>query len=153
MTFPISPLLGADPENVSTTATHELGTQFVGDDGTEWMYVRAAGAITQYDAVGIELATFDAASLIKAHADAGRVVGFAQVAFADNDYGWVALKGQVTVRLKNGCLPAVALYTTASAGMLDDTSASQTRVYGIRSTDTATASGASKVCWVQGAVT
>lgn len=126
------------------------GLQVYANNGI-YMFVTASAAITQYQAVGVEPATYTAAPLTKALADIGNIIGAAQVAIASGYSGWVKLSGQATVTLKNACLPSVPLYTTASAGMLDDTSASQTRVYGIRSTQTAGSSGAAKVCYVQGA--
>lgn len=95
--------------------------------------------------------TYDAAPLTKSLADQGCVFGASVVAITATYYGWVLVEGPAYVTLKNSCLPNVPLYTTASAGMLDDTSASQTRVYGIRARDTSTASGAAKICWISNA--
>lgn len=122
-------------------------------NGAEYVFVTASSIITANQAVGIEQSTNTAAPLTKAMADAGREIAAAPVAIASGSSGWVQTKGAASITLKNSCLPNVPLYTTASAGMLDDTSDSQTRVYGIRSTDTATASGAAKLCWIQQAVT
>ena len=165
MAFSIQNMLGADLTAVYTPISgltgidypgppFAAGTRTVGSDETEWIYCVAEEAITQYNAVGVDLSDGSAGKLTKAMADAGRQIAFCQVSGVDSgEYFWAQTKGQGTITLKNSCLPNVPLYTTASAGMLDDTSASQTRVYGVRSTDTATASGAAKVCWIQGAVT
>lgn len=137
--YSINPIAGVD---LATTkagtgtsfdegAEFPLGTRVSGPDGTEWMYVHASGAITQYDAVGID-ENFEAAALTKAIADDGHTIGFAQVAFTDNDFGWVALRGSnINVRLAASCAADVSLYTTSTAGVLDDTSASQTKVNGV----------------------
>jgi len=102
----------------------------MGTDNTEWVYVQASGAITQYDCVAID-ENFQAAAMTKTLADAGHDVGFAQVAFVDNDYGWVACDGaNNSVRVAASCAADVSLYTTATAGVLDDTSASQTKIEG-----------------------
>jgi hypothetical protein len=152
MAYPMD-VIGADLTATHTSAQHDLGTVVKASDGSEYIYVEADSAITQYDAVGITPVDFGAAPLTKAFADAGRMVAFAQVAIASGSFGWVGLKGYLNVRLKNACAPNVPLYTSGSAGMLDDTSASQTRVYGIRAADTATSSGAGEECFVQGVVT
>lgn len=133
----------------------EVGTIAQGNEGSLWVFVTASSNCTAGQALGIEMDTWTAAPLTKAMADAGRMIGVCVTALtsASTSTGWVQLRGPANVTLKNSCLPAVPLFTTGSAGMLDDTSASQTRVYGIRSTDTATASGASKLCWIQGIVT
>ena len=120
----------ADLTATPTTIEYKLGTTATGTDTTKWVYVQASGAITQYDAVGID-ENFQAAALTKAIADAGHQIGFAQVAFADNDYGWVALEGtNMSVRVAASCAADVSLYTTGTAGVLDDTSASQTKISG-----------------------
>lgn len=139
---------GVNVSNVSTTQEWELGTEARGQDGTKWVYIKAGSAVTQYMCVGIDKA-YSANPVTKAMVDAGRQIGIAQVAFAINEYGWVATKGgndHLRVRAKNACAPAVALYTTGTAGYLDDTSASQTLVNGIVLTDSATSSGAAEEC-------
>ena len=131
----VSGLLGvgiADTPTSNATG-HVLGTQVLGDDGTKYVYVQASGAITQYDCVAIDEA-FQAAAITKALADDGHKIGFAQVAFADNDYGWVATEGTVQVRYLTLCAADVALYTSATAGVLDDTSTSQTKIVGLVNT-------------------
>jgi hypothetical protein len=109
-----------------------LGTRTSGTDGSEWVYVHAGAAITQYSWVAID-ENYEAVMGTKALADVGHQVGFAQVAFADNDFGWVAVHapGNVNVRLLASCAPDVQLYTSGTSGALDDTSASQTLIRGV----------------------
>lgn len=117
----------------TTDANFKLGTRCTGNDGTEWIYVQANGAITVYDAVGID-ETFQAAALTKAMADADWRIGFAQVAFTDNQYGWVATSGagsNFKVNVLASCVADAALYTTATAGALDDDATSQTAINGV----------------------
>lgn len=133
--------IGVDLTRTSSTPEFALGETHKGTDNTEWTYVQANGAITQYDAVGID-ENFQAAALTKALADAGHQIGFAQVAFTDDYYGWVARTGSnIKCRLKNACAADVSLYTTASAGMLDDTDASQTKISGVVAVTISSASG------------
>lgn len=91
MTEMYSPV-GADVSRTHTTAKHKLGTRGRGSDGTEWIYVQASGAITQYDVVGVD-EDFQAATASATVAGAAWLPGFAQIAFADDDYGWVATRG------------------------------------------------------------
>lgn len=93
------------------------------------MFVHAAGAITQYAWVSID-ESFEAAMLTKALADKREGIGVAQVAFADNDYGWVLVRGSGTGLFKASCVQDVALYTSATAGYLDDDATAQTKVLG-----------------------
>lgn len=112
-------------------ATFRLGHRVNASDGSAWLYVQAGAAITQYSWVAID-ENYQAVMGTKALADAGHQVGFAQVAFADNDFGWVCVHGpgNITVRALASCAADVQLYTTATAGALDDTSASQTLIRG-----------------------
>jgi acetylglutamate kinase len=132
--------LTATPANANPGEV--LGVKVSTEDAGTFMYVHASGAITQYDAVGID-ENYEAAALTKAIADDGHMIGFAQVAFDDNDYGWVCVNGSnINVRVAASCAADVSLYTTSTAGVLDDTSASQTKIQGITAVAAnATASG------------
>lgn len=124
-------LLGVALTDTPTAAAHTLGTRVMADDGQEYVYVQASGAISQYDFVGID-ENFQAAALTKAIADDGHAIGVAQVAFADNDYGWIATRGHnLTGNVLGSAAADVPLYTSATAGALDDTSASQTKIDGV----------------------
>ncbi len=125
-------------------ARFRLGQTVTGSDGSRWIYVQAAAAITQYDCVAID-EDYQATPMTKALADAGHQPGFAQVAFDDNDFGWVAthLPGNGSVRVAASCAADVQLYTTGNAGILDDTSASQTLIRGVVIVAAGTSSGAS----------
>ena len=123
-------------QTVAGTTTNGAGTPLAlgtidrFSDGATRRFVQAGEAITQYNWVGIDEAD-QAVKLIKALADAGYRVGVASdVAFADNDFGWVVVDGPATARIGAACAPDVNLYTTATAGVADDTSASQTLLRG-----------------------
>ena len=129
-------VLNAALTSTSTTPEFALGTRAKGNKGSEWMYVRANGAVTAYDCVAID-ETWDATAMTKALADADLMVGFAQNAFADNEYGWVALSGQgISVRVLASGVADAALYPSATAGCLDDDATSQTAVNGVVITTT-----------------
>ena len=113
-------------------AEFALGTRVTATDGSNWIYCQAGAAITQYSWVAID-ENFQMVMGTKALADAGHGVGFAQVAFSDNDFGWVAVNapGNINVRVLASCAADVQLYTSGTAGALDDTSASQTLIRGV----------------------
>lgn len=113
-------------------AKFTLGQRVTANDASEWVYVQAGAAITQYSWVAID-ENFQAVMGTKALADAGHGVGFAQVAFSDNDFGWVCVNGpgNITVRVLASCAADVQLYTSGTSGALDDTSASQTLIRGV----------------------
>lgn len=126
-----TPLMGVSLTETPTSQVFKLGTRVMTFDGQEYVYVQASGAIAQYAFVGID-ENFQAASLTKTIADDGWMIGVAQVAFTDDDYGWIAVRGaNLTGAVLGSCTADVALYTSATAGYLDDSSTSQTKIDGI----------------------
>lgn len=115
-------------------APFTLGTQVRGTDGTVWMFVQAGAALSQYGFVAID-ENFQANPINAARTTEGQLVGVAQVAFADNDFGWVARAGSGTIKglVRSACASGVALYTDVSAaGFLDDSAtATQNLIEGV----------------------
>lgn len=107
-----------------------LGTEALGNDGATRRLVQAAAALPINSWLAIDEA--DQASLMtKTLIDAGYRIGVVHdVALADNDFGWVVVMGPCTALVAAACAPDVQLYTTATAGLADDTSASQTLLRG-----------------------
>jgi hypothetical protein len=96
-------LLGVDITSYGTTQEHTLGTRVFGDQGQEYVYVRANGAITAKMTVKLESGYDVAAS------STGRVFGIALVTLADNEYGWVQTRGLVPSALATTGLAQYAL--------------------------------------------
>lgn len=94
-------------------------------DGSRWMYVTNVNAISQFDCVAIQNGG-TATPITPALAITGALPGFAQVAFAASQNGWVALSGGggLKVNTDASCLPSVPLYTSDTAGTLSDSTAS-----------------------------
>jgi hypothetical protein len=129
MAFFTSGFLGGDPDVIAGTGTstagagapHRLGQIESASDGNTYMFVQAAEALTRYSALFIT-ATHQASMITKAvaAADTGRL-GFNQVAFAQYDFGWVIIHGSsFRIRFADSCAKNVQLYTTDTAGVLDD---------------------------------
>lgn len=123
------------------TAAVTPGTVVTLDDGGMAVYVRAASAISQYNAVLIPNTNIAVNATTARAADTKRV-GFAQVSIASGYYGWVQLGGKVRVNVSASCLPAVALYTTTTEGRLDDATVSGALVAGVVTELTASATSA-----------
>ena len=114
----------------------------------EFVFVQADGAIDQYGFVKIEQ-DGQAAMLTTTNAGSqGLLVGVAQVAFADNEYGWVWVGGLNGGGVGSGIKGKVAanyvaknnLNTTATAGVADDASTTKiSYVVGLASTTPAAA--------------
>lgn len=135
---PIGAILSAS----GSTKLFELGQRAKGTDGSEWIYVLANSALSQYR-VCVYGVSAKANPITAAIGLAGRLVCVPQIAIAAGEYGWALLKGgskNYKVKVLASCAPNVRLYTTSTAGSLDDTSASQTAVYGIVLSQTAGAS-------------
>lgn len=138
--YPVTPIAGQTFTEATTDQRAALGAQVMGNTGTIWEYVQATSAIGANTCVSI----VDNAirPVTKALADVNPNFGFPQFAFTAAQYGWIprTANGTITVKVKASCAPFVGLYTTSSAGVLDDTSASQTKIEGIVTTTTNTSS-------------
>ena len=144
-------LVGVNFNNVddSDAPAHTVGTVVYGTDGSKWIYVQALSTIAQYDAV-IILASASAANtnvgavpVTTTNALTSPRIGFAQVAIASSKYGWVALEGNnLRVKTLIACQPAVPLFTTATAGSLDDTVVTAGHVHGVVLRSSATSASA-----------
>ena len=91
----------------------KLGTKVNTTDGGTYMYVHASAAITQYDCVAID-ENFEATPVTAVQALDGWFCGFAQVAFSDNDFGWVAISGS---NINCSIITGVAADTTLGVPM------------------------------------
>jgi hypothetical protein len=133
MAFITDGKIGVDLTRVASTPAFALGTMAVGSDGTVFEYCRARSEISQYAAVVI----FEGNSVrmaetsIVADAGGGKKIGFAQVSIASAFYGWVARQGKVVCNLADDCADNLPLFTTATAGYLDDATVSNCLVLGV----------------------
>jgi hypothetical protein len=123
--------IGPEFLETSTTPKFRLGTVAKGAGDEEWMYVRAAGAITGAGYVVVidpyvANNPYDAAMVTNTNGLRGLPVGVAGTAFADNAFGWVQVKGPCQIR--TGVASAnVEMTTTTTAGELDDAAGTGTK--------------------------
>lgn len=114
----------ADLSMTTTDQKFKLGSIYEHQDAV-YMYVQANGAIDQYDLVTLD-ADFQAVAGTTTTSGARPTgCGIAQLAFADNEYGWVAIgpfpeTAGIKVNTLTLCAADVKLYTTATAGHVDD---------------------------------
>jgi hypothetical protein len=123
MPISTSGIIGVTLGDVGTTAIFTLGTVTNLDDGGQAMYVQAASDISQFAAVSVR-SDETAVPLTSTNAASSKRVAFAQTSIASAQYGWVQLNGVVRVNLLNACAANVPLFTTATAGCLDDATVS-----------------------------
>lgn len=145
----------ADLSSTSTDQKFPLGAIYEEEDCV-YQYVHAAGSIAQYNLVTMD-ADFEAADGTTTTSGARPTrCGVAQIAFADNDYGWVPIgpfpesKG-FKVNAAASCAANVKLYTTATDGVVDD--AATDLVAGLVLTETITTAAAATCEAVQRLVT
>lgn len=152
MPFPTSGAAGINLASTyasGTTPPMTVGTKTDASDGSQYMMIRATSTIAQYDAVTIintssaTGASIGCVPLTTTNAVLSARIAFAQTAITSGDYGWVALSGHnLRVKTLIGCNPAVPLYTTATAGSLDDGIASAGYVLGVVLMSSATSASA-----------
>ena len=150
--FPISGAAG-----VSLTATYlsgttppmKVGTVVLTSDGGKAMMVKATSTIAQFDAV-IILNTSSATGasvgcvpVTTTNAATGLRLAFAQTAITSGDFGWVMMEGHdLRVKALIACNPAVPIFTTATAGSVDDTIVSSGYCLGLVLMSSATSASA-----------
>jgi hypothetical protein len=122
--------------------TFSMGNRHQDHLGNVWCYVKASAAFTLGDCVAIRRDFRATPITLTISKTAVRDVAFAQVATAADSYAWVQVSGKVTsVRVAIDCEPKVSLYPTATAGVLDDATAS-VMISGVCINTSATAAGA-----------
>jgi len=136
-----SNLIGVALGNVDTTAQFNLGTVVNLDDGGQAMYVQAASTVSAYAAVSV-LVNDAVVPLTTTNAASSKAVGFAQTSIASASYGWVQLGGRPRINVATACQPNVPLFTTATAGVLDDATVTAGLVAGLVATTSAASASA-----------
>jgi hypothetical protein len=119
-------------EMINSGRGFTLGSIAAGPDGKTYRYVQSASAIAAYDVVHVPSDTNIAAGLTTALSAASEVIGVAPVAIASGAYGWVQTYGATKVSVAGSCAKAVTLYSTTTAGRLDDATASNYQITGIQ---------------------
>jgi len=144
--------------NVTETTVdqkHQLGAIYEQDDAV-WQYVHANGSIAQYNLVTLD-ADFEAADGTTTTSGARPTrCGIAQVAFANDEYGWVVIgpfpeSAGFKVNAAALCAANVKLYTTATDGVVDDSATDL--VAGLVLTETLVGAGSATCEAVQRLVT
>ena len=111
-----------DPTRRSATAVHTVRGVLFDDKGKAWMYVQAAGSISVGQVCRVDRnGQCDTMTTAEADGHVGGTVGVAQVAFTDNQWGFVQVYGQCNSISVATVAVGVQLYTTTTSGRLDDT--------------------------------
>jgi hypothetical protein len=132
--------------NLTSSAEVTAGKGFALNDeaadhaGNIFRFGQASGAVAINDCVVLNSAGV-AQAITSTLGTAGGFVGVAQTTLASAEYGWFQVLGVTSLQVLSTCSSGVALYTSGTAGKLDDTSASQVKVAGVQLVANATASG------------
>jgi len=137
-------------EEASATAKHAVGDVFQDRKGGVWVYGHASGAIDQYAACTIDEAGEIAELTTTTSGAVPSAICIPQVSMTDDYYAWAyrgSLGGSVDVDsvkvlAASNCAADVKLYTTSTAGVLDDATSSADCVLNLR-LDAAQGSGES----------
>lgn len=139
MTIHTTPKIIPPLDENSSSANIATGTKVDLSDGGTAVYVQAGSEIAQYNAVAVAV-DYTVVNLSTTTATegsgTGRQAGFAQTSIASGNYGWVQLSGRPVCKLAADCADRVALYTTGTAGTLDDAVVSIGEVLGVVSKTT-----------------
>lgn len=154
MTYAVSPLMGIDITATSSLQSGSatvyqpefgLGNKASTSDCGEHIYIKAGAAITAGDVVQITMATGSATGVTTLLCDAntttaGQLIGVANTTLASGQHGWACLRGvpYAGINVAASCVKGSPLYTTTTAGQVDDTSSSAHLIAGIETTATAT---------------
>jgi hypothetical protein len=139
-------IIGLQRSNNYTAADLAQGRGFAvldevqDQDGNVFKFVLASGTIAQFDAVAITSAGV-AQAVTSALLNAGAVAGVVQAALSSGEYGWAQVFGVTSLNVLSTCSSGVALFTSGTAGKLDDTSTSQVKVAGVQILANITAAG------------
>ena len=114
--------IGTDVTTSTESSGFDLGSRFTDNEGKEYIYVHANGAIVAADVVLIDEAyEADQIDTTNSASGFGQVCGVALGAFTDNYYGWVQIYGVVSaINVASSCAANIAINSTATAGRLDD---------------------------------
>lgn len=106
-----------------TTAVVPVGTRVNLSDGGMAVYVQATSEISTY-AAAVITADFSAqmatTALVTEGTGTNCQIGWAQTSIASAYYGWLQVSGRPIANLAANCADRVALFTTSTAGVMDD---------------------------------
>jgi hypothetical protein len=127
--FCVSPTSGVNLNDTSSIAGFTPGTIVNLSDGGQAIYIKGLSELSQFAAVVVD-ASAGALMTTTTRAVANKRIAFVQASIASAWYGWAQMGGAPKVNLAANCAPNVPLYTTATAGVLDDATVSAAMVAG-----------------------
>lgn len=147
MAYAINPIIsGVDLDRVDSSRAFPLGAIAYGSDGATYQYVQNNLSATAGRYLGYIIDESFKLTAAWGHSNGGSganplPVGVPQTSntLTDQYYFWVIRKGPVTVQTSAAVAADVQVFTSATVGMVDDTSTSQTMITGLYMTASVTA--------------
>jgi hypothetical protein len=141
--------VGVDLTRTHTTPQFKLGATARGSLGQEYMYVLSSGSHALGALVAIDEA-FTSRSATTAIAKTAGRPGWAQQAFTDGSYGWVAIQGtKLYGKQKDGTAADAQLFTSTSVGIMgsDASTGAPVMLAGVRNVALSSGAGAAyEIC-------
>ena len=140
---------GADLTRVDDTPAFAAHTEASDHRGGRYVYLKATNTVTRLHWVSLRRDNAQAHAT-KAIVDTYRPIGVACAGIAANKYGWFQTTGQAYGAFAASMAAGGATYTTSTAGILDDTSTSQTFVQRIwcQQANSDSSNAALLQCWI-----
>ncbi len=111
------------------TDTPMLGEKFTdGTTGNEYIFLTGVASTAVGDMVTFDAVTFLSTRMTKAEVDKLKPLAVAIAAVGASQKGWYGIAGKFSVTGLTLCAKEVAIYTSATAGAVDDDSTSQTKI-------------------------
>lgn len=109
-----------------------VGTRLETYDGKNYVFVQANSAVSAFNIAALDSSNGVITALQTSTSAASEELCVPQYAFTSGDYGWVQVRGACKVKVLGLCAKAVTLYSTATAGSLDDATASNYEIRGVQ---------------------
>lgn len=142
-------LLGVTITQIDTAQVYPLGTRARARnnaDSTGWMgeFIYMKGVASTAAASWVLLNYDDYSTSLLADTNVGPV-GVAMAATVASTFGWFQTRGKASANLAASCADNAELYTTATAGTVDDVKTGQFQIYGARAASAVTSAAAGDV--------
>jgi hypothetical protein len=133
-----NPAIGFKVDDVLSSANRiasgkgfRLGQRVQTQDGKQYVYAKNASSNAIYDVVNVNASTWAITGLTTATSGASEIVGVLPAAIASDEYGWVQIVGRTKVKVLGLAAKNFTLWSTTTAGSLDDATASNYMIQGI----------------------
>lgn len=109
---------GVDLSRTHSTPQFKLGTRARAEQGQEYIYCKSSGAHVLGALVAID-EDFTSRSATTTIAKLASGPGWPQIAFATDEYGWIAIQGRgILGKMKDATAADAQLFTSASVGIM-----------------------------------